>query len=494
MSVCWILPAALFFLAKTPRKKPVASDAPRASGSPTHKGVLIGTLSTFLGVSFSAVIFPFTQARRDALGCDAMCVGGLTSLRSGLGLVGAALIGRASDRFGRVSMLYVGTAATLVSLAINYGMDSIAGIWWAIVPVALFNQNFTVLRALISDYIDESGGNDADKAGAVGKLGMAVGFSFMAGPLLATLLVSSYQQALVVSAVGTLASGGLLLLLPTPQPGGAGAGAGRGAAAAAVAPGSSSAAGQPESTSASPLATLMQFVSLPVLRLRGAQLLMAMRLLMAMAYHMFMPVWQVSIKARFDFAPADHARFMGLVGLTYALSQGVVAKPLVRRTRGDPSYLLMLCVLCLGGLRPVALWTTSLSVVYACYVPMVLALGVMNTAIATACSNLADRTQLGGFIGVLESVESLSGIIGPTVGGLATRAWGETGAVLAVCGCYAAVLLLILLFFGAHVAAASKATAAAAADTTTAVSGAAVSAAPAKPEVEPTANGHAKTA
>ena len=58
-----------------------------------------------------------------------------------------------------------------------------------------------------------------------------------------------------------------------------------------------------------------------VLRTRGAQLLMALRLLMALAFHMYAPIWQVSIRRRFNFGPSDHAQFMGLIGLTYALSQ-----------------------------------------------------------------------------------------------------------------------------------------------------------------------------
>ena len=93
-------------------------------------------------------------------------------------------------------MLWIGFAATLVSLAINGGMDSIEGMWYAIIPVALLNQNFSVAKALFSDYVEEQGGSDADRAGAIGKLGMAVGFSFMAGPILATLLVNEYIQAI----------------------------------------------------------------------------------------------------------------------------------------------------------------------------------------------------------------------------------------------------------------------------------------------------------
>ena len=54
---------------------------------------------------------------------------------------------------------------------------------------------------------------------------------------------------------------------------------------------------------------------------------------------------------------------------------------------------------------------------YALYVPMVISLGVMNTAITSACSNLAEGDQLGGLFGVLESVESVAGIVGPSLGG-----------------------------------------------------------------------------
>ena len=52
---------------------------------------------------------------------------------------------------------------------------------------------------------------------------------------------------------------------------------------------------------------------------------------------------------------------------------------------------------------------------------MVISLGVMNTAITSACSNLAEGDQLGGLFGVLESVESVAGIVGPSLGALGVR-------------------------------------------------------------------------
>ena len=184
---CWLLP--LLLLLRSRRRESGGGGGGAAAGSAAprqHRGVTLGSWMLFCSVSASAITFPFVQSRRDALGCDALCVGGQTSLRSGLVLVGAALVGRLSDRLGRLPMLYLGAFASLASLAIALTMDSIEGMWLAIIPVALLNQNFAVAKALFSDYIDEYGGSDADKTGAVGKLGMAVGFAFMAGPVLAS--------------------------------------------------------------------------------------------------------------------------------------------------------------------------------------------------------------------------------------------------------------------------------------------------------------------
>ena len=113
----------------------------------------------------------------------------------------------------------------------------------------------------------------------------------------------------------------------------------------------------------------------------------------------------------------------------------------------------MLCVALLGGARPFALLTSSVGVVYVLYVPMVIALGVMNTAITTACSNLASGDQLGGLFGVLESVESVAGMVGPTLGGLLAPLADGNGALLAVLVCYGAAWLLVSLFFRKYVVA-----------------------------------------
>lgn len=81
--------------------------------------------------------------------------GSLTSVRSGLSLVGTALMGRLSDSntsilarsigsvgkdtrpSGRRACLYIGTVATIFGLVIAISVDSLQGLWLSMIPSAL---------------------------------------------------------------------------------------------------------------------------------------------------------------------------------------------------------------------------------------------------------------------------------------------------------------------------------------------------------------------
>merc|ERR1712061_208297 len=190
---------------------------------------------------------------------------------------------------------------------------------------------------------------------------------------------------------------------------------------------------------------------LPVLRTRGAQAIMLLRAFMALAFNLYTPVSQVSVRRRFNFGPSDYARTMGVIGLSYALSQGVLARPLINACGADSTSLLMLCMAVLGGFRYPTLHTESLTMMYFFSVLMVLALGVANTAITTACYGLVDADQVGGFIGILEGIEQGGGILGPTLGGLLATSSHEDATVYAVVGCYVIAFFIVWFSFKQHV-------------------------------------------
>eukprot|EP00607_Mallomonas_marina_P009890 CAMPEP_0182420712 /NCGR_PEP_ID=MMETSP1167-20130531/5718_1 /TAXON_ID=2988 /ORGANISM="Mallomonas Sp, Strain CCMP3275" /LENGTH=356 /DNA_ID=CAMNT_0024597041 /DNA_START=294 /DNA_END=1363 /DNA_ORIENTATION=+ len=353
----------------------------------------------------AALTFPFLQAKRDDLGCDALCFGTMQSTRSGLTLIGAFLMGRLSDRYGRHSALATGLVSSLLSYILHYRCNSITGMWIALIPSSLLNQNFTVLKALFAEYNEESGGTESERASALGRLGMAVGVGFMVGPMIGAQLLASYNNAVICAFGLTLIS--CVFLVPPLVP----------------IPVQKSLFSRPATTTidnTSSLGGVMKLLSLPAARSKGAQLLMCIKLLMALAFAIFMTVWTVSVRQRFNFGPKDHAYFMGWVGLWYALSQGVLARMCIRRAGEDPTVVLLICVAWLGLGRVVAMSTLSITVVYIAMALVIVALGIVNTAISSACSHLADGSQVGGLFGLLETIESAGGLIGPTVGGATT--------------------------------------------------------------------------
>merc|ERR1719382_220162 len=160
----------------------------------------------------------------------------MTSVRSALSLVGSALIGRLSDHddssltrvlgvvgkgntpSGRRACLYIGTLATIAGLVIAVTVNSLRGLWMSMIPAALLSHNFDVFKALISEYCNDveqsteasSKMNETtksgDRSGAVGKLGMVAGISFMVGPMIAAAISPSFRASSQIAIVLTVLS------------------------------------------------------------------------------------------------------------------------------------------------------------------------------------------------------------------------------------------------------------------------------------------------
>eukprot|EP01042_Synura_sphagnicola_P002093 gene2093-2493_t len=77
---------------------------------------------------------------------------------------------------------------------------------------------------------------------------------------------------------------------------------------------------------------------------------------------------------------------------------------------------------------------------------VIISLGVVNTIIAAACSELAGPDEVGGLFGAMETVESGAGMIGPTIGGI-LYSYGLTPILVVVVGIYGAIFLAVLLYY-----------------------------------------------
>jgi hypothetical protein len=413
---------------------------------PKHRGFLYGTLSLALLVTAASVVMGFNQSKRDKLGCDVQCIGTMTSARSTLTLVGSTIIGkcsdsRALDRIGgaRRAFLLIGVVASALDLLMSFQASSINALWISMIPSALFQQNFTVLKALFIEYHDESA-SAAERAGRVGKLGMAVGLAFMAGPLLGSVFFKDHRTAAIFAGACLLGAMFFIVLLPSPPR-----------------PTSMTKHGEDQlleknESSSSSLLGFRRFLPdlVPAARTPPAVFIMVSRIFMALSFHIFQTIWAVALRERFNFGPKDYGRYYSFIGFGFAISQGFLAKYLVRKIgesdRGRKQLLLM-CAVALGGGRFIAYQTNRIKVVYLVFGLIVTALGVINTIFTADTSKIASPSELGGLFGVLGSMESLAGISGPILGGLLARyvhpIWGPLCAVLTLYG-----FVFLMIFFG----------------------------------------------
>mmetsp|Transcript_33792 Transcript_33792/g.57383 ORF Transcript_33792/g.57383 Transcript_33792/m.57383 type:complete len:426 (+) Transcript_33792:1-1278(+) len=398
----------------------------------------------------------------------------MTSVRSALSLVGTAVVGRLSDKngsflartlgslgkgrkssidgvafemspSGRRACLFLGTIASLVGLTIAASMNSLRGLWLSMIPGALLQHNFEVYKALLSEYhsdienieVQTKSNNIRDnmkeysnpeptssRSGSVGKLGMAAGISFMIGPMIAAAVSPTFQMASYFAIVCTLASGFVIFHLPLPVGSGEEVEHGRDSK-------------EKNALKKTTEFTLMNMLKLQTPKSRAAMFCLVIRLNMALAFHIFNTIWPASLKSRFNFGPSDHARFMSFIGITYAFSQGFLAKRLVQMWGKDgKTYVIMACCAALGAGRYVAYYTDSLLVMYATFFFIINALGTMNTVITADTGAIAPSDEVGGLFGLLEAAQSAAGMIGPFIGGLISHYLGKDAPLVAVVAVY----------------------------------------------------------
>lgn len=314
------------------------------------------------------------------------------------------------------------------------------------VPSTLLNHNFSVFKALFADYGNESGFSESERASALGKLGMAVGIAFMLGPIAGSKLFASYADSNAAAIFMTIISCGLLFLLPAPNS--------SNLTKESIDKSTDSDLNKQFTWIENGIDTIKEyfitFVHVPVMQSSGAKLLVSMRFGMGLAFNLFITVWTVSLKSRFNFGPTDHAYFMGWIGLWYSLSQGFIARASIRMVGENPTNLLQICVLFLSLGRVAVMVTSSLYMVYALMAAVLIALGVMNTAMNAACAHLAGKDQMGGLYGVMDAAESIAGLVGPALGGVLYRAHPHFPLVTVVL-IYWAIFAAISRYYYAHV-------------------------------------------
>lgn len=382
-------------------------------------------LIVFIDLLGFGLVLPLLPFYAENYGATPAVTGLLVASYAAAQLVGAPLLGRLSDRYGRRPMLMVSVSGTFVGFLLLAGADplgrasaavfsggSASGFILAILFLSrildgLTGGNISIAQAYIADVT-----LPADRARAFGLIGAAFGLGFILGPAVGgTLSTWGFSlPPLTAAAMSLLALTGILFWLPESLP--------------------EAARTQPDSSRRPPitLGALVQAFSRP----RVGPLLLV-RLIFGLSFALFQTVFPLYSQYRFGLNARSTGYILAYAGFLIVLVQGVGIKGLTARF-AESRLLVMstgMMMLALAAWAWVPTWPLLLLVL----IPLALAGGVLNTVINAALSKAVLPAEIGGTLGLSTSVESLTRVVAPSIGGallgaLGTSAPGIAGAVL----------------------------------------------------------------
>jgi DHA1 family tetracycline resistance protein-like MFS transporter len=379
-----------------------------------------------------SLILPLLPYYAEKFGASPAVIGLLTASYAAASLIGAPLMGRLSDRFGRRLILLLsvgGTFAGFLLLAfaepIGHDLASLAastainvfvlGVLFMSRSVdGLTGGNITVAQAYISDITDEK-----NRARGLGLIGAAFGLGFIIGPALGGLLSQfGYSvPALVAAGLSFLNLISIFFFLPESL---------------------TEERRQAMRAHKRPPFTL-KALGVALNRQRVGPLL-HVRFLFALAFTMFQSIFSLYAAYKLHLSPQSTGYVLAYVGLLSVLVQGVGVGFVTKRFR-ENAILITSMWLMVFGLAGWAI-TPNLPVLLVVMLPLSLGGGMLNTVINSAITKAVTREEIGGTLGISTSLESVSRVIAPSAGGFLLQNVGAWAP-----GVVSAALMLWVVFF-----------------------------------------------
>ncbi|MCG3208097.1 MAG: Tetracycline resistance protein, class C [Anaerolineae bacterium] len=379
-----------------------------------------------LGFSLILPLLPFYAEKYSA---SPAVVGLLVASYAAMQMIGAPLLGRLSDKYGRRPILLISIFGTfvgflLLGLAHPLGLalanlvglgESLAAQNAAVLGVLFVSRmldgltggNISVAQAYITDITDVK-----NRAKGMGLIGAAFGLGFTLGPALGGVLSRwGYAvPAFIAAAIAALNLLAVFIWLPESL--------------------SPELRGVNRHHHRELLSFQMLWVALS--RPRVGPLLQT-RFVYGLAFATFETIFALFAQYRLQLSAETTGYIMGYVGILVVLVQGVAIGRLTNRYSEigltfSGAVLMGLALLAWG-------FTPSVWLLMIVLIPLALAAGVLNTVLSSLLSKSVYPEEVGGTLGLSSSVESLTRVLAPIMGGIllgqvGTWAPGLAGALL----------------------------------------------------------------
>jgi len=378
----------------------------------------------FIDLLGFSLILPLLPYYAEKYGATQLVVGLLVASYPAMQLIGAPLLGRLSDRFGRRPILLASVGGTFLgfvllgladpignALAKSFSPQSanlfvLAILFLSRIIDGLTGGNLSVAQAYISDVTDVQ-----SRSKGLGLIGAAFGLGFIIGPATGGLL-SQWGYAVPAFAASALSFINLLLIyfwLPESLT-------------------AEKRAEMPDKRAPVTLDALLKALQRPF---SGS--LLITRFFFGLAFAIFQTMFAAYALQKFQLTARDTGFVLTYVGVLSVFVQGFLIGLLTKAYREDVLITISVIVMAFALLG----WALAPSVFWLIVVltPTAISGGVLNTLLSSTLTKAVQPQEIGGILGFSASIESSTRIVAPILGGVLLQsvgAWtpGAFGAVV----------------------------------------------------------------
>ena len=333
------------------------------------------------------LILPLLPYYAKEFGASEFIIGMLTAIYPLGQFFAAPIVGRLSDKYGRKPLLLFSVAGTFLSLLLLGFARSILVLFIARLTDGLTGGNITVAQSYISDITTSK-----NRSKGLGMIGAAFGIGFVFGPVLGGLLSNISYSLPAFIAAGISFINLMLIIFKLPE---------------------SLDKNEAKARKRVPinLDALKKELKKPII---GPLLLT--RLLYSFAFSMFQTTFALYSINKFNYDASQTGLILTYVGIIIVIVQGFLVGKISQKFKDQNILLTTLMImtpsLVLWGFAP------NLTFLLLILIPISFAGGVFNVTINSFLTKLVKREDIGGTLGLSNSLESLSRIFAPLLGGL----------------------------------------------------------------------------
>ncbi len=371
-------------------------------------------LIVFIGLLGFSIILPLLPYYAETFGANPFVTGLLVASYAAAQLIGAPILGRLSDQFGRRPILIVSTMGTLISLVMIGLAQNLWMLFLSRMLDGLTGGNISVAQAYITDVTDAK-----NRARGLGLIGAAFGLGFIFGPAAGGFMSRWGYSLPAFAAAGITLVALVMIIFWLPE---------------SLTPERRQ---KLQTTNRKTGPSINARALLEALRRPKIGPLLHTRFFFAMAFSTFQTIFALYALQRFGLSAQSTGFVLTYVGVLSVVVQGFLIGKLTAR------YSETFLILASTALMAVAslgwAFAPSIPALLVVLAPMALAGGTLNTIINSAITQSAPPVETGGLLGLSTSLESLTRVISPSLGGLLLQSIGPAAP-----GLFMAVILFWL--------------------------------------------------